>query len=127
MILGVLWGCWHLPQYLIPEWAAQNGGLGVASVATFLLLVLAFNVIMSWVWNGSRGSLLLAVLAHTGINATQAVVVEPLFPGSGGNEVGALIGFGGLAVLIILLTRGNLGQKGPAQSSSRQARPTPQE
>jgi membrane protease YdiL (CAAX protease family) len=122
VILGFLWGCWHLPQYLIPEWAAQNGGLSVASVVTFLFLVLAFNVIMSWVWNGTRGSLLLAVLAHTGINATQAVVVEPLFPGFGGNEVGALIGFGGLAVLIVLLTRGNLGYAAAARSPSKQRR-----
>ena len=69
LVLGALWAAWHLPQYLVPEWADQNGGLDPTLVATFLLMVVAIAPVMTWVFNHTRGSLLLVMLAHASINA----------------------------------------------------------
>lgn len=36
LLLALVWAGWHFPQFLMPEWADQSGGL---SAATIVLLV----------------------------------------------------------------------------------------
>lgn len=109
IILGALWGPWHLPQYLVGDWAAQNGGIHPLSIAIFLVVVVAISIVLAWIWNVTQGSLPAVILAHTSINASQIALVDPLFPSQAGSELGALIGFGALAMLIVVVTRGRLG------------------
>ena len=104
LLLGVMWSAWHLPQFLVPEWANENGGLSPILVVTFLLMVVAIAPIMTWLYNSTRGSLLLVMLAHSAINAALAVFVVP----TSALNVG-LLGFGALSVVLILQTRGRLG------------------
>jgi membrane protease YdiL (CAAX protease family) len=111
LLLGGLWGLWHLPQYLIPEWANANGGVHASSIAVFMLTVMAITTILTWVFNHTRGSLLLAMLVHSSVNASQVLVVNDLFPSAAGTEINALLSFGGVALLLILVTRGRLGYR----------------
>ena len=104
LLLGVLWAAWHLPQYLVPEWANENGGLSPTLVGTFLIFVVAIAPIMTWLYNSTRGSLFLVMLAHSAINAALGVFVVP----TSAIDVG-LLGFGSLSVALILITRGRLG------------------
>jgi membrane protease YdiL (CAAX protease family) len=104
LLLGVLWAAWHLPQYLVPEWANENGGLTPTLVVTFLLFVVAIAPIMTWLYNSTKGSLLLVMLAHSAINAALVVFVVS----TSAVNVG-LVGFGALSVVLILMTRGRLG------------------
>jgi membrane protease YdiL (CAAX protease family) len=104
LVLGVLWAAWHLPQYLVPEWADENGGLDPTLVVTFLVMVVAITPIMTWVFNRTKGSLLLVMLAHASINASLAAFVVA----SSALDVGVLA-FGALSVLLIVATRGRLG------------------
>ena len=69
LILGVLWGAWHLPQFLVPEWAAQNGGSDPGTILAFLVLVLTLAPLMTWVYNRT-GSLFLTMVTHASINAS---------------------------------------------------------
>jgi uncharacterized protein len=104
LVLGALWAAWHLPQYLVPEWAAQNGGLDPALVATFLLMVIAIAPIMTWLYNRTCGSLFLVMLAHASINAALTVFVVA----ASALEVG-LLACGAISVVLIAATRGRLG------------------
>jgi CAAX protease family protein len=108
VILGLLWAAWHYPQYLMPDWAAQNGGFRSTSVAVFTLGVLPLTVLLSWVFNNTRGSLLLAILVHASIN-TFSVYIGPLFPAQAGSQVNGFVGFGGAALIVIIVTAGRLG------------------
>jgi membrane protease YdiL (CAAX protease family) len=116
LLLGVLWGAWHLPQYFVPAWADQNGGAHPESIAVYLLTVMAIATIMTWVFNCTQGSLLLAMLAHASVNAAQVMVVNRLFPSMASSEVNALLGFGVAALALIVATRGRLGYRGAEAS-----------
>lgn len=104
LLLGALWSAWHLPQFLVPEWAQENGGLSPTLVVTFLLMVVAIAPVLTWVFNRTNGSLFLAMLAHSSINAALAVFVVA----TSALNVG-LLAFGALSVLLIVATRGHLG------------------
>ncbi len=108
LLLGVLWAGWHLPQFLIPEWTAENGGSDAATVVLFLLMVVALTPLMTWVFNHTKGSLLLAMLTHSSINASLAMLPTSPTPLLG---VGVLA-FGAIALVLILATRGRLGFEG---------------
>jgi len=115
LVLGVLWGFWHLPHFLTP---VQGGGPGT-SFATFLtnfpiffLEVMALAIIFTWVFNHTRGSVFIAILLHTSIDTPQTVWI-PLFLAVDmtSMDLAGLIGFGVPALLILLLTRGRLGSQ----------------
>lgn len=60
VILGVLWGLWHLPLTL------AYGD----PVVPFLLQITAISVLITWVFNNTSGSMLLAMLCHASLNAS---------------------------------------------------------
>jgi membrane protease YdiL (CAAX protease family) len=68
VLLGLVWGVWHLP-------------LTVAygePLVPYLLLIVPQTVLMTWVVNSTRGSMLLAMLFH----ASLATALTSLYPGS---------------------------------------------
>src|SRR5579883_335876 len=107
LLLGLLWAFWHLPLFLVPDFASQNGGLSLASFSMLALGAIAISIIMTWVFNNTRGSLLIIMLIHNSVNVSQGVVGS-LFPGVNSNP-NILIGFGVTALVIVLVTRGRLG------------------
>lgn len=68
LILGVLWAGWHVPFLLIPGVAI---GIPVDPLVflMFFLDVISLSVIMAWVFNNTRGSVLVAFLFHA-LNAS---------------------------------------------------------
>ena len=107
LLLGFVWAGWHFPQFLMPEWANQNGGLSVATLAIFVATVLSVAVILTWIFNHTGGSVLLAMVAHSSVNTSQAVL-NPLFPAVN-SDLNGLLGFGILAIVILVATHGRLG------------------
>jgi uncharacterized protein len=59
LVLGVLWGLWHIPLFLIAD-SFQSS----IPFAGFLLSILATSVLTSWIFNNTRGSVLMAALFH---------------------------------------------------------------
>lgn len=108
LLLGVLWGFWHLADFLTPV----HGGF-LTNFPIFILLVIALAVIFTWVFNHTRGSIFTAILAHASVNTPEAVLV-PLFlvVDQTRLNLALLIGFGVPALLIVILTRGRLGYEG---------------
>ncbi len=74
LILGVLWGIWHLPLFLIPG-AAQYG----MSFPGFVLASVGYSVIYTCLINRGRGSVLLASLFHSSGNGT-VTYAAAIFP-----------------------------------------------
>jgi membrane protease YdiL (CAAX protease family) len=60
LIVGVIWGLWHLPKFL-SHWS-------IASFGWFMLHTLAFSIILTWLYNSTRGSLLMVAIMHASAN-----------------------------------------------------------
>ena len=78
----------------------------------FLVLVMSLAIILTWIFNNTRGSIFIALLAHASVNTPQVVLV-PLFPAvdTASLNLAAVIGFGIPALLILILTRGRIGYR----------------
>src|SRR5918999_510962 len=75
LILGVLWGLWHLPPFFVPG-APQHG----LPITAFLLLTMAYSVLFTWIYLHTGGSVLLAALFHGAINLSQGLLLGGLDP-----------------------------------------------
>ena len=108
LILGVLWALWHLPLFLIPTWDTPHGS--PLDVALFVVLAVGIAVVLTWVFNNTKGSVLMTILAHGSFNMGVASAYD-LFPTPSVTEGFAnfVIGFGVAALVIVALTRGRLG------------------
>lgn len=106
-LLGLLWGSWHLPLFLSP--AFSPGGLNLLNVSEYIVTVIAFTIVMTWVFNNTRGSLFMASLMHASFDTAMDFLVVSLFLAPlAASAFPILIGFGIVALLLIILTRGRL-------------------
>ena len=65
ILLGVIWGLWHLPQFFI-----RDGGSYGQSFPVFVLTVIPLSVAIAWLYTRTNGSLLLPMLLHSAVNNT---------------------------------------------------------
>lgn len=73
VVLGVVWGVWHLPLYLT---GADIRPLSL--FAPWVVIAVAASVIYTWIYNGTGGSLLIVVLFHAASNVFLTVfLVDP--------------------------------------------------
>jgi CAAX protease family protein len=109
LILGSIWAFWHLPLFWAPAW---NLPPTILNIVMFVIAAIAFTIVMTWVFNNTRGSLFMAVLVHTSFD-TFLAILNKAFPvpivNDYGSNVPVLLGLGVLAMVLIVLTRGRLG------------------
>lgn len=69
LALGALWACWHLPLFWIePHRVADSNRL--LAFGQFLIGLTGVTVLMTWVFNHTRGSVLVACLMHASMNVS---------------------------------------------------------
>ncbi len=121
IVLGILWGVWHATiwtsgQWTVPTW--QN-------IVAFTTWITAVSIFYAWVYNHTR-SILVAILIHSAMDAFPNFVLFPMFPQLGVmTESGVLtaywaniVGYGILAIIIIVATKGRLGFDRAASQAS---------
>ena len=69
LIVGVVWGLWHLPLHLRGVYDVGMG-TGLAGFALRIASSCLLAVIFTWLYNRSRGGLLVVILLHTSVNNT---------------------------------------------------------
>jgi CAAX protease family protein len=71
LILAPVWALWHLPLI--------GNEFPLPIVVPFLLSVFGGTFALTWVFNGTKGSVLLPMLLHATINTVGAGLIFPLF------------------------------------------------
>lgn len=104
VVVGLVWAAWHLPL-LISEPTGQRPPL------PFLVWILGQAVMLTWIYNISSGSVLLAILFHTAVNVSARLLLEPFVGQEGFLSLWWLLAAAYALVAILLLgaTRGRLG------------------
>ena len=97
-IVGVIWATWHLPVFLF------GGGVQYSAwpIVPFYGGVIALSIILTPMFNSSRGSLLIAYLYHF-------QVMNPIFP-DGQPWDNLLVSI--VAVVVVVLNRHTMFKKG---------------
>jgi uncharacterized protein len=73
LIVGTVWGAYHFPLFLI---GTPNRPL--ALFLPFAISGVIWSIFYTWMYNGTRGSLLIPVLLHAATNLPLSIVYEPL-------------------------------------------------
>ncbi len=90
LVVGLLWGLWHLPRYFAPD---NTGSFGL-----LLIKVLADTVIYTWLYNNTKGSLLLTTILHAAGNTAGAFL--PMANTLSGEHMDVYI----IAIVLLILT-----------------------
>lgn len=110
LILGLLWAFWHLPKYLAPE-NSSSFLLGSAKI-------LAEAVLYTWLYNNSKGSLLMTSLMHSLGNT--AGVFLPLAGTISGANTGTLVIVVALEVVAAIVMTVAAGAKNLSRTEEKQ-------
>jgi hypothetical protein len=107
-----VWGVWHLPLFFT-EWGGWPDAAWWRPI-DFMAFCIAFNVVMSWVFNRSGQSLPVAMLAHVSVNNFVSIVWSDMFPTLDPTvaQHALLAGSAVAAAVLIVATRGRLGYRG---------------
>jgi len=95
LILGVLWAIWHLPMFLA-------AGVPISILPAMLPFFAAGSVTLTWIYNRTGGSLLLAVLAHMGAHLDNS---HAALPGDATPVLAHTVGYVVVAVVLVLADR----------------------
>lgn len=119
LIIGVIWGIWHLPVFLMAS--GVHTELGLARLPIYVAAEMGLSILMTWIYNKTRGSLLLGgLIYHNADNFWGSVLMTGVTMGAAlqGNEsstldlslweASALVGILA-AIVVALVTRGRLG------------------
>jgi membrane protease YdiL (CAAX protease family) len=72
LLLGLIWGLWHIPLYFVPgtgQFETVSGGTDPAfAIGAFVVWTIGLSILFTWLFNETRGSLIVVILFHTSIN-----------------------------------------------------------
>jgi uncharacterized protein len=132
LILGVIWTFWHVVPVWLGAWL-HAGMLNIYNFFLYLLFITSWTIVMTWVYNNTKGSVFLAILGHASVDAFPNGILWPLLPASlvvtdygvYFGYYGMLIGMGVFALGVIAWTRGHLGYEHYQHEEAKEEGPTP--
>lgn len=118
LIVGVIWGFWHLPKYL-SHW-------DTITFVIFMAATVARTVLYTWLYNNTKGSLLLTTLFHASSN-TGGIMLPVANTAADGDIIASLIQLllEVAVVVVVIVTAGaaRLSRTEPKQVQEQNSTP----
>ena len=79
LVIGTIWGIWHLPSFFAPQGVvgAIAAAIGMVFIIPYTLGTIANSIFMTWVYNKSKASALIAgIIWHAAINFWAPVLLS---------------------------------------------------
>lgn len=96
VIIGAVWAVWHLPMFVF-----EGGNQYGTPFAIYFVDVVGMSIVLTWLYNSTRGSVLLAMILHGGINASMSLI--PVSdPAIRTVLLGHLLGVWSIAVIVLV-------------------------
>jgi uncharacterized protein len=119
LIFGPLWALFHLPAFFVPGQIFASKVDAITMLVQMALTIIAAiptRMIMTWVFNNTKASILIAILLHGAIDASNggSAYITHLLPASqlGGYGLWATLLVPLIAAAVLLIfTRGRLSYK----------------
>lgn len=100
IIIGIIWGVWHLPFYVFSGPGASRGG--VLSFGLFVLSSVFLSVLLGRIFNGSGMSVPIVMATHGIINYVHGLNSNLVVQGTHGYQF-SIAAFPGLLILILIV------------------------
>jgi membrane protease YdiL (CAAX protease family) len=71
IILGMIWGIWHLPMFFTPN---EGKSHDLLNFPFFLVMTVLLSILFTWFYNNTNMSILSAIVFHTTVNFSGIVV-----------------------------------------------------
>jgi membrane protease YdiL (CAAX protease family) len=111
LIVGVIWGFWHLPKFL-SHWDGVE-------FLFFMVSIVARSVLYTWLFNNTNGSLLMTTLFHASGN-TAGILLPVATTAASGNLTISII----QAVLAVIVAAIVILKAGPERLSHSESKQT---
>jgi len=108
LLLGVIWGVWHLPLHFISGSVQEN-----IPVWAYILIITVSSVLFTWIYNRTNRSIAAVMLFHWTVNIGNIVfpywqlggekIVEQNLPNLWMPSIGMITGFIVLLVTVVLI------------------------
>ena len=114
IMIGVISTLWHLPLFWIPGTAQSHLPFAIFAVRT-----VALSIISTWLYNGTRRSLLFVLLFHASLNTWPNTIYILETEGAIGPYLSTTIVYTGWAVQLVILglLRGRGDRRKPQEAS----------
>lgn len=76
LILGLLWGLWHLPLFFLKGAYQSTLGFGTAGFFLFFGAIIPLSVVITWIYDLTNRSILSAILLHFSVNLVGTVAAH---------------------------------------------------
>lgn len=114
LLIGVIGSLWHIPLFLITGTAQSH-----LPFALFAVRTIALSIISTWLYNGTKRSLLFVLLFHASLNTWPNTLFLLESEGTIGPYVSSTIIYVGWACQLVLLglIRGRGDRRGPVEAA----------
>jgi uncharacterized protein len=108
LLLGLVWGLWHLPLYFVPGTGQQETAAAsdvVFAFVAFVIWTMGLSVLFTWLFNETGGSVLVVMVLHASVN------VGSFVPAAVGSTGAASFLYALLTWIVALLVAWRLGSE----------------
>ncbi len=116
LLLGIAWAAWHIPLFLIDGTFQNQLGFGSSRFWIFLASNIPLTIIITWVYNHTKRSILSAVFVHFSGNIIGAILTK-----SDGLALLELIGLTLVAIILVAISGVSLGNHDLSRNSASES------